>query len=88
MLVAWRGQIWPSIGGFLPTTLRIEQWLPGQASATANHVSNDGLGGEFIKIKYLDTGRVQILCTHVLLFLLRDCSRRLPMPSILPSVFL
>ena len=51
MLVAWRGQIWPSIGGFLPTTLRIEQCLPGQASAPGNHVSNDGLGGEFIKIK-------------------------------------
>jgi hypothetical protein len=43
--------MWPSIGGFSPTTLRIEQCLPGQASAPGNHVSNDGLGGEFIKIK-------------------------------------
>ena len=51
MLVAWSGQIWSSIGGFLPTTLPIEQCLPGQASAPGNHVSNDGLGGEFIKIK-------------------------------------
>ncbi|MEA2346202.1 MAG: hypothetical protein QOF63_4371 [Thermoanaerobaculia bacterium] len=42
MLVAWSGQIWPSIGGFLPTTLPIEQCLPGQASAPGNHVSNDG----------------------------------------------
>jgi hypothetical protein len=43
MLVAWSGQISPSIGGFLPTTL-----LPGQASAPGNHVSNDGLEREFM----------------------------------------
>ena len=43
MLVAWSGQISSSIGGFLPTTLPIEQCLLGQASAPGNHVSNDGL---------------------------------------------
>jgi hypothetical protein len=37
MQVAWGGQIWPSIGGFLPTTLPVVQCHPGQAEAGGAH---------------------------------------------------
>jgi hypothetical protein len=49
---------------------------------------DDGLGREFVEIKYLHQGRVQILCTDVLLFSLsvsRDAAGGRQRPSILPG---
>jgi hypothetical protein len=61
----WSGQISSSIGWFLPTTLPIEQCLPGQASAHGNHVSNDGLDQLIGKSKAQSALKTEPICRAV-----------------------